>query len=392
MMTSQSIQWKAGDSRTITHTFTLQQLKDFAKLTGDTNPLHVDMDFANRSAAGGQVVHGMLAASFVSTLIGVHIPGRGALWNSFQIHWRKMIRVGDTLQFTARVLAVQVATRTLDLQVMGVSAGSGEVYLEGTARVMMIMQDERSNVLSDLAGKRVLVTGASGEVGGAICRRLSEAGCRIVIWGRDSDRLHRLAQSLKGQAVSFHSLDLLDDRQIEAGLLRLVENEPVDIFVHAAAAPLRLSGLEDPLNHEYLRAHLQIEVTSFHLIVQKLAGGMPAGGSIVAVLTQAILDAPPQKMSAYIAAKMGTWGLVRAMAAELGPRGIRCNAVSPGLMETPYVKDMPVRVKQVEAASNPLRRLCSVEDVANAVHFLASPQAAYINGVNLPVSGGARMP
>ena len=391
-MRSQSIQWKVGDSRTITHTFTLQELEAFAQLTGDTNPLHVDMKFANRSAVGGQVVHGMLAASFVSTLIGVHIPGPGALWNSFQIHWRKMIRVGDTLHFTARVAAVQVATGTLDLQIAGVSAESGEVYLEGTARVMMIMDDDRKKEPSPLTGKRVLVTGASGEVGGAICRKLAEAGCRLVMWGRNSDHLHQLAQSLKEQAVVFHSLDLLDDRQIEAGLSKLAEEEAVDSFVHAAAAPLRLAGLEDPLNHEYLRAHWQIEVAPFERIVQRLAVRMSGGGSIIAVLTQAILDVPPQRMSAYIAAKMGTWGLVRAMAAELGPKGIRCNAVSPGLIETPYVKDMPVRVKQVEAASNPLRRLCSVEDVANAVHFLAGPQAAYINGVNLTVSGGARMP
>ena len=125
------IPWEVGDSRAVTHRFSPEELEAFAKLTGDINPLHSDSDFANRSAAGGPVVHGMLAASFVSTLIGVHIPGRGALWNSFEINWRKLIRVGDTLRFEARVSAVRAATRTLDLEITGVNVKSGEIHLEG---------------------------------------------------------------------------------------------------------------------------------------------------------------------------------------------------------------------------------------------------------------------
>jgi len=62
------------------------------------------------------------------------------------------------------------------------------------------------------------------------------------------------------------------------------------------------------------------------------------------------------------------------------------------MMETPYIRDMPVRAKQVEAASNPMRRLCTVEDVAGVVKFLAGPEAVYINGANLPVTGGSKMP
>lgn len=385
------ISWQVGDSRTITHTFTHQELEAFAKLTGDTNPLHVDAGFANRSAAGGQVVHGMLAAAFVSTLIGVHIPGTGALWNSFQVNWRKIIRIGDTLRFEARVSSVQAAIQSLDLDISGVSASTGEVYLEGKARVMM-MNEHKEIQPSALAGKRVLVTGASGEVGGAVCRALAAAGCRLVMWGRNIESLQQLSQTLGNHAVSFHTVDLLDDQKIEAGLAQLIGDGGVDGFVHAAAAPLNLTGIDSASNHQYLRNHLQVEVIAFQQIVQKLVTKMQSEGFIIAILTQAILDVPPPKMSTYVAAKMGAWGLIRAMAVELGPKGIRCNAVSPNMIDTPYVKDVPFRIKQVEAAGNPMRRLCDVNDIANAVQFLAGPQAAYINGVNLPVTGGARMP
>jgi 3-oxoacyl-[acyl-carrier protein] reductase len=385
----ESRSWKVGDSRSITHQFTRAEIDAFARLTGDTNPLHVDADFANRTAAGGQVVHGMLAASLVSTLIGVHIPGRGALWNSFQVNWRRMIRIGDRLRFDARVTSVQDGTRSLDLDIVGVHAESGEVYLDGKARVMMIEANAEPRT-TPLTGKRVLVTGASGEVGGAICRALAEAGCEVVMWGRTSDRLMRAAAAIGATSPSI--VDLMDDTQVDKALKQALDGGVVHGLVHAAAAEMKYLEFSDPAGQELLARHLQIEVSAFHRIAQSLSGQMPAGGFVIAVLSQATLDTPPAKSAAYVAAKMGAWGLVRAMAAELGANGIRCNAVSPGLIETPYVRDMPVRVKQVEAASNPMRRLCSVDDVAQAVRFLAGPDAGFLNGVNLPVTGGARMP
>ena len=387
----ESILWQVGDRRTITHTFTRQEIDAFAKLTGDFNPLHVDAEYANRSSAGGQVVHGMLAASFVSTLIGVHIPGSGALWNSFEVNWRKIVRIGDTLIFEAQVSAIQTALNSLELEIKGLSEMTREVYFEGKARVTMMYESQRINT-STLAGKRVLITGATGAVGGAICRSLAEAGCKIVMWGRDEDRLQQLSQILGEHTPPFQVVDLLDDQMVEDGLNQLMKNGGVDGIVHAAAAPLNIAAIDSELNHQYFRDHLQVEVLAFETITRTLARKMEPEGFIIAVLTQAILGVPPVKMSAYVTAKMAAWGLVRAMAVELGPREIRCNAVSPNMIDTPYVKDMSLRIKQVEAASNPLRRICSIEDVADVVLFLAGPQARYINGINLPVSGGARMP
>ena len=141
-----------------------------------------------------------------------------------------------------------------------------------------------------------------------------------------------------------------------------------------------------------LKEQWEINVGAFYQIAQRLISTIPSGGIIVQVLTQCVLDVPPPRWAAYASAKMAAWGLLRSMALELGPKGIRCNAISPSLMNTPFTRDVPLRMKQVEAASNPLRRLCTVEDVAKAVAFLCGPEASYINGVNLPVTGGAIMP
>ena len=384
-------EWKVGDRRAIVHTFSEDELLAFAELTGDRNPLHVNEHYARGTAAGGRVVHGMLAASLVSTLIGEQLPGAGALWHSFHVNWRRMIRIGDTLRIEARVVAVQAATRSLELEISGVHEGSGETCLDGTAKVM-IMAEQQTSKRTGLTGKRVLVTGASGEVGQAVCHRLSAEGCRIVLWGRDNARLRQAAKAIGKAADSWHSVDLLDPKAIDKALAKVLAGPPVDMLIHAACAPLGYREFGADGYQAELQSHWTVSAGAFSQIAQRLLPRMPGGGAIVAVLTQAILDAPPAKMSAYVCGKLAAWGLVKSIAAEFGPKGIRCNALSPGLINTPLTKDVPVRVKQVEAAVNPLRRQCTAHDVADAVAFLCGPESAYINGVNLPVTGGARMP
>ncbi len=384
-------EWVVGNSRTIIHTFTNDEIHAFANLTGDENPLHVDSDYAERTSAGGQVVHGMLAASFVSTLIGMHLPGPGALWNSFQVNWRKMIRIGDTLQFKAEVIAVQAGTQTLDLKIEGIHVGNNEVYLDATARVSLMTQ-KKKDTLINLGDQRILVTGASGAVGQAICRKLVKQGANVVAWGRNLDRLQSLQTELSEDNCIIQVVDLLDTKAITDALQIVLKNGNVSSFVHAAAAPLNYLSVDDPSNQIELATHWMIGVAAFQQIAQTLVKKMCAGNAIVAILTQAILDQPPTKMSAYIAAKAACWGLVRSFAVECGPRGIRCNAISPNMMDTPYTANMSVRAKQVEAASNPLRRLCRPEDVADVAAFLLDSESGYINGVNLPVTGGSKMP
>ena len=383
--------WIVGDSRTITHVFTNEEIQAFARLTGDVNPIHIDSAYAERTSAGGQVVHGMLAASFVSTLIGMHIPGPGALWNSFQVNWRKMIRIGDTLQFTAEIVAVQVGTQTLDLKIQGIHVDNKEIYLDATARVLL-MTKTKTNVVPTLAGKKVLVTGASGAVGKAICQKLVQQGASVIAWGRDLDRLQCLKKELGVDRCTTQNVELSNSEAIGEALRVTLQKEKISGFVHAAAAPLSYLTVDDPNNLAELTAHWMVDVAAFHQIAQTLIPRMHPGDGIVAILTQAILDQPPVKMSAYGAAKSACWGLVRAYATECGHRGIRTNAISPNMMDTPYTADMAVRVKQVESASNPLRRLCQPEDVANVAVFLLSADSDYINGVNLPVTGGSRMP
>lgn len=336
---------------------------------------------------GGQVVHGMLAASFVSTLIGMHLPGPGALWNEFEIRWKRPIRIGTELEITGTVRSVSASTNTLDLDITGAGTEDGAVFFEAKAKVTMIDQPSERPA-SEVAGKRILVTGASGDVGAQICARLSHAGAQVVAWGRNRERFERHGEWTRN--VPFRSIDLSTGAALARAVEAELESGSIAGLVHAAGAMPEAHAFPD--DGEALREHWRVSVEAFYEISRALLAQMAAQSVIVAVLSQYVFDQPPPKLAAYVSAKMALWGLIRSMALEYGPAGIRVNAVSPSMMNTAASVNVPLRTKQVESAKNPLRRMCEPEDVAEVVAFLCGPGAAFINGANIPVTGGASMP
>ena len=120
-----------GDSATLRRRITQEAVDAFAALTGDVNPLHVDENYASQTEFGQPVAHGMLAASFVSTMVGMQIPGPGALWTQQSFRWLLPVFVGDELTYTIRVKQKSPAIRVCVLEVNAVNQ-SGEKVLEGT--------------------------------------------------------------------------------------------------------------------------------------------------------------------------------------------------------------------------------------------------------------------
>ena len=114
-------------------------------------------------------------------------------------------------------------------------------------------------------------------------------------------------------------------------------------------------------------------------------------GRMVFVLSSAAWGRPPPNMVPYVTAKHALRGLVCGLAAELGPHGICVNAVSPGLLETDNSENLSVMAKKMEAAQSPLKRLAALEEVAGAIIGLLGPTGSYVNGADLPVTGGTVM-
>ena len=113
-------------------------------------------------------------------------------------------------------------------------------------------------------------------------------------------------------------------------------------------------------------------------------------GKIINITTK-FIEEPKPGWAHYIASKSGLSGLSKALALELAPKGIRVNLVSPGITETDLIANMPEKVKLLNAAQTPLRRIARPEDVANAISFLASTKSDYLTGETIRVNGGQVM-
>ena len=245
----------------------------------------------------------------------------------------------------------------------------------------------------DLTGRRALVTGGSRGLGGAIARTLADAGARVAIAARSEEELDRYVADagIAGHEMSAVVTDLRDrgeaDRLLAEASAAL---GGVDILVHAAGHLVRRPAVELDMQDwdELLAVHLR---TAFELargVARDLIDqGKPGSIVFIGSLTSARAGIPGT--SAYAAAKSGLLGLMRTLAVEWGPHGIRVNTVAAGFIPTALTQDVehtPARRQLLGRI--PLGRTGTPADVAAACLFLVSDAAAYISGETLTVDGG----
>ena len=223
----------------------------------------------------------------------------------------------------------------------------------------------------------IVVTGAAQGLGAAIATSAADAGATVV--GAD------LVATPRDERIVMRELDVTDESQWDA-LAEWLRREHgvVHGLVNNAGITMR-SRLGDVTLEDWNRT-LAINVTGPMLGMQALMDLMPDGASIVNIASIAALSG--HFAIPYTASKWALRGLSRAASLELGPRGIRVNAVMPGLMATSMTSDVPQPVSDALLGSVPLGRAATTADVAAAVCFLLSDEAAYLSGLEVPVDGG----
>ena len=239
-----------------------------------------------------------------------------------------------------------------------------------------------------LAGKVALVTGGASGIGLAVTRRFLAEGAAVVIGDRDQAALDTVASEL-GRSCTAVACDVTVEADVEQLVATAIERHGRLDIAFANAGIGSPGRIVDLALSEWSRV-LDVCLTGPFLTIKHAAPAMTAGGSIV-VTTSLNAVQPGAAMAAYCSAKAGAAMLVQVAALELGPAGIRVNAVAPGLVRTALTDAMwlmPALVQDYEE-NTPLGRHAQPDEVANLVTFLASDEAAFISGSQYLVDGGA---
>ena len=241
-----------------------------------------------------------------------------------------------------------------------------------------------------LVGKVALVTGASQGIGRETALALAGAGAKVAVAARNEERLAALAQeiSVKGGEAFAVTMDVADAEQIKAGFKKILEKfGKLDILVNNAA--ITRDGLAMRMKLDDWDAVIRTNLTGAHLCAQQaLATMMRARSGRIINIASVVAEMGNAGQANYVAAKAGLIGLTKAIAIEIASRNVTVNAVAPGFIETPMTDVLSDKVKEELKTRIPLGRMGSGRDVAAAIVFLASDEAAYITGHVLDVNGG----
>lgn len=243
------------------------------------------------------------------------------------------------------------------------------------------------------------VTGAAGGIGRSISEKLAAQGSHLIISDVHAPALQELAEHLSAFGVDVMSLplDVADPQAVSEGGKQIKERfGRVNHLVNNAG--ISPKGADGPIPFKEITLEDWNRVIAVNLtgpfLCSKVALEMmveTGKGSIVNICSQAARTYSPVTSAHYAASKSGLLGLSRKLAGEYGPFGIRVNVVVPGRIDTPMTRSVDAELSRQAALRTPLRRIGQPNEVADAIVFLVSDEASYVNGAVLDVNGGSLM-
>lgn len=242
-----------------------------------------------------------------------------------------------------------------------------------------------------------LIIGASADVAAAFMKKLNETvkdkTTVIAHYAHQKSSLENMQKQLKNLEIVCLKADLSKEHET----IQLIEQIQIRFgtpthIVHMAAMPFQYMKVKQ-WNIDEVKKDMEVQLYSFAAVCKAFLPQMAKNryGKVVVMLSSYTLGTPPKFMSNYITVKYALLGFVKATAIEYADKGIQINAISPTMMETKFLKNVDQRSIDFASQSSAMKRNIKVEETADAILWLLSDKATYINGINLNLSGGDQM-
>jgi len=245
-----------------------------------------------------------------------------------------------------------------------------------------------------MEGKIALVTGGARDIGRQVSLKLAVSGAKVCVnyFGNKemADETIQLIKAAGGQAISVYGdMTKASDVKVLVDTCVAAFGNVIHVLVNVAGGLMGRKTLAD-LDEEFWDSVIDVNLKSVYMVTKEVVPYMTEGGAIVNFSSQAARDGGGFGAMAYATAKGGVLTLTRGLAKELGPKGIRVNSVSPGMINTTFHNTFTKpEVRTNVAAATPLKREGSAEEVGDLVLFLASDASSFINGESVEINGGS---
>ncbi|WP_114191684.1 SDR family oxidoreductase [Edaphovirga cremea] len=246
---------------------------------------------------------------------------------------------------------------------------------------------------SDLTGKNVVVTGANGDIGLAACEQFLDSSCRVfaICHHDDAGLIQLKAKHPQGELLDIKRCDISDRFAVEQ-LIVTLEEEAECVHVLINNAGICRDNLFSAMSYDEFDRVMQVNLYgTFNMCKSMLRLLRRAKGSAIVNVSSISGITSSFGQVNYSAAKAGVNGFTRTLAAEYGSKGIRVNAVAPGMIESKMVKKVPRQIVRTVISATPLRRLGLPAEIASVITFLSSEASAFVVGQTLVADGGLVM-
>ena len=236
----------------------------------------------------------------------------------------------------------------------------------------------------------ILIIGASSDIGLNLIKNVSDEALIIAHYNSSNGKLLELSKTIKNELITLQS-DLSKEVEINKLISTIEENYGTpNKIIHLAATRVENIRFKD-IEWNDFEKDINVSLKSAVLILSRFLPKLSKEkrGKVVLMLSSYVLGVPPKALSHYTTVKYAMLGLVKSLASEYSDKNIQINAISPSMVETKFLDNINEKFVELSAYNHPLKRNAIVEDITPIIKMLISNESNYINGVNIPITGGS---